>query len=75
MSNAVRRPALRGVIVLDDRIVGGVELPSPSESFIDHFNQEYAAVGLRVLPADQLGDPPSIPPRQRSGDSTAKLTA
>lgn len=52
MSNPVRRPPLRGVIVRGNHIVGGVDLPSPSECFIEHFNQEYEAAGLCVIPAD-----------------------
>jgi len=75
MSNAVRRAPLRGVIVLGDRVVGGVDLPSPWDSFIEHFNQEYAAVGLRVLPADQLCDAASSPTEQRSSDSTVNSVA
>jgi hypothetical protein len=75
MSNAIRRPPLRGVIVYGERIVGGVDLPSPCESFIEHFNQEYAAVGLRVLPADQLGDSALGPVEQQTSDSTVNSVA
>ena len=48
MSNQVRRPPLRGVIIQDDRIVGGLDLPAPAEPFVEEFNREYAAIGLRV---------------------------
>jgi hypothetical protein len=48
MSNQVRRPALRGVIFQGDRVVGGLDLPSPSQSFVEQFNREYAELGLRV---------------------------
>jgi hypothetical protein len=56
--------------VYGDRVVGGVELPSPWESFVEHFNQEYASVGLRVLPVDELGDPAINSAQQPSGDPT-----
>ncbi len=52
MSNSIRRPPLRGVILHGNHVVGGVDLPSPSECFIKHFNQEYQAAGLRVIPTD-----------------------
>jgi len=62
MSNSVRRPPLRGVIIRGDRIVGGLDLPTPSEPFIAHFNREYAAAGLCVVPADALERREAIPP-------------
>lgn len=74
MSNAVCRPPLRGVIMRGDRVVGGVDLPDPCDSFILHFNEEYAAVGLRVLPADQLCDP-ARPAEHRSGDPNVNAVA
>jgi hypothetical protein len=52
MSNLIRRPPLRGVILRGNHIVGGVDLPSPIGCFIEHFNQEYQAAGLRVISAD-----------------------
>lgn len=66
MSNRVRRPPLRGVIVRGNHIVGGVDLPSPSECFIEHFNQEYEAAGLCVIPADAFHEheaASSLPPQ------------
>jgi hypothetical protein len=48
MSNQVRRPPLRGIILQGDRIVGGLDLPVPAEPFITQFNREYAAIRLRV---------------------------
>lgn len=54
MSNPIRRPPLRGMILRGNHIVGGVDLPSPSECFIQHFNQEYQAAGLRVISADAI---------------------
>ena len=48
MSNQVRRPPLRGIIIQNDRIVGGLDLPVPAEPFVEQFNREYAAIGLRV---------------------------
>jgi hypothetical protein len=48
MSNPVRRPPLRGIIIQGDRVVGGLDLPTPADSFIDQFNREYASLNLRV---------------------------
>jgi hypothetical protein len=48
MSNPVRRSPLRGIIIQGDRVVGGLDLPTPAESFIDQFNREYASLNLRV---------------------------
>ena len=62
MSSRTSRPALGGVIVLHDRVVGGVDLSVLSEQFIAQFNREYAALGLRVQP--------TVPPASAS-DGTA----
>ena len=51
MSNQVRRPPLRGMIIQDDRVVGGLDLPEPTGPFVEHFNREYAQLGLRVEPS------------------------
>ena len=48
MSNQVRRPPLRGMIIQGSRIVGGLDLPEPTGPFVEHFNREYAQLGLRV---------------------------
>lgn len=51
MSNQVRRPPLRGMIMQGSRIVGGLDLPEPTGPFVEHFNREYAQLGLRVEPS------------------------
>jgi hypothetical protein len=48
MSNQVRRPPLRGMIIQGNRIVGGLDLPEPTGPFVEHFNREYGSLGLRV---------------------------
>jgi hypothetical protein len=48
MSNQVRRPPLRGMIIQGDRIVGGLDLPEPTGPFVEHFNREYARLGMRI---------------------------
>ncbi len=59
MSNPVRRPPLRGAIVQDGKIVGGLDLPASAETFIEQFDREYARLGLTVVHADQLASPAS----------------
>jgi hypothetical protein len=54
MSNPVRRPPLRGAILQGGKIVGGLDLPTSAETFIEQFNREYARLGLSVVRADQL---------------------
>ncbi|MBC8875409.1 MAG: hypothetical protein H8E44_38785 [Planctomycetes bacterium] len=75
MSNSVRRPPLRGVILRGKHVVGGVDLPNPSECFIEHFNQEYEAAGLRVIRADVFQEHEATsspqPPVARPGSATA----
>ncbi len=65
MSNQVRRPPLRGVIIQGDRIVGGLDLPVPAEPFISQFNREYAAIRLRVeihrVTSPQADSEPIVP--------------
>jgi hypothetical protein len=36
------------MIIQGNRIVGGLDLPEPTGSFVEHFNREYAPLGLRV---------------------------
>jgi len=55
MSNQIRRPPLRGMIIQGNRVVGGLDLPNPPEPVIEQFNHEYAAIGLRV---EQVGVTP-----------------
>jgi len=40
-----------------EKIVGAVDLPADAQLFIDQFNHEYAAAGLRLVPAHQRIDP------------------
>jgi hypothetical protein len=58
MSSSFRRGDLRGIILQGDRVVGGLDLPDPCESFIQHFNDEYSRIGLRVAPTDKTRHPP-----------------
>jgi hypothetical protein len=58
MSSSIRDPhkigrgLQRGLVVQGDRIVGGVHLPpADSQAFLDQFNREYAAAGIRLIPA------------------------
>jgi len=57
MSSSIRDPKkllpglVRGLVLQGERIVGGVDLPADLRTFVDDFNREYAAVGLRVVPA------------------------
>ena len=64
MSNQVRRPPLRGIIVQDGRIVGGLDLPTPAEPFVAQFNREYAAIRLCVeiheAPQTQVDAHPAV---------------
>jgi hypothetical protein len=55
MSNKVRRPDLRGVILQSGKVVGGLDLPDPREPFIEQFCREYARLELSVAPVDQIG--------------------
>jgi len=57
MSNPVRRPPLRGAILQGGKVVGGLDLPALAEAFIEHFDREYARLGLSVVRADQLASP------------------
>ena len=50
MSNSVRRPELRGLIIQCGKGVGGLDLPQPCELFIEQFAREYASLGLSVTP-------------------------
>lgn len=76
MSNSIRRPPLRGVILHGNHVVGGVDLPSPSECFIQHFNQEYQAAGLRVIPADVFhkDEPTTSPPLPLGGTASSNTS-
>jgi hypothetical protein len=65
MSNMVRGPSLRGVIFQGNRIVGGLDLPTPSEAFIEQFNREYAALGLQATSAED----PRIPNANSTGQT------
>ncbi len=46
-----RRGSPRGLVYQGERIVGGVHLPADMQTFVDDFNREYAAAGLRMIPA------------------------
>lgn len=50
MSNTARRPEFHGVILQENRVVGGIELPRSFEQFIEQFNREYRPLGLVVRP-------------------------
>ena len=52
MSNSVRRPELRGLIIQCGKIVGGLDLPEPREPFIEQFAREYARLGLSATPVE-----------------------
>jgi hypothetical protein len=54
MSNGVRRPDLRGIIIKGGKPVGGVELPYAYEEFIDQFQREYGHLGMVIKPAEQV---------------------
>jgi hypothetical protein len=41
----------RGLVYQGERIVGGVHLPAEMSAFVEHFNREYAAAGLQLVPA------------------------
>jgi len=75
MSNPIRRPPLRGVIIRGNHIVGGVDLPSPSDCFIEHFNLVYQAAGLRVISAEAIHEHEATsslqPPQGRPAGSSA----
>lgn len=47
----------RGLVCQGEKIVGAVDLPADAQLFIDQFNHEYAAAGLRLVPAHQRIDP------------------
>jgi hypothetical protein len=57
MSSSIRDPkkffpgVRRGLVCQGERIVGGVDLPADTQRFLDDFNREYAAAGLRLIPA------------------------
>jgi hypothetical protein len=36
--------------------VGGVHLPADMQTFVDDFNREYAAAGLRMIPANDAAN-------------------
>jgi hypothetical protein len=63
MSSSIRDPKklipglVRGLVLQGEHIVGGVDLPADLRAFVDDFNREYAAAGLRVVPASY---PPAI---------------
>lgn len=63
MSNTVRRPELRGLIIQGGQIVGGLDLPEPCEPFIEQFAREYASLGLSILPVEASPPTTGIRPR------------
>jgi hypothetical protein len=54
------------MIIQGDRAVGGLDLPAPAESFVNEFNREYAALGLRVEILDAAhATPGPVTPQQQ----------
>lgn len=47
----------RGWIVQGERVVGGLDLPPEVADFVERFNREYAAMGMRVVPSGGQGGP------------------
>ncbi len=47
----------RGWIVQGERVVGGLDLPPDVVVFIERFNREYAAMGMRVVPGGGASGP------------------
>ncbi len=47
----------RGWIVQGERVVGGLDIPPEVVGFVERFNREYAALGMRVVPSDGEGGP------------------
>ncbi len=63
----IQRGLQRGLVLQGERIVGGVHLPpADSQAFFDQFNREYAAAGIRLVPATngQNSEPPSLHGRE-----------
>jgi hypothetical protein len=52
----IRRGSRRGLVCQGERIVGGVHLPADMQTFVDDFNREYAAAGLRMIPANDAAN-------------------
>ena len=52
MSNQIARPPLSGVIRQHGRIAGSIQLPLNTISFIEQFNRQYAALGLKAEPTE-----------------------
>lgn len=54
MYEVVRTPTPHGRLQQGDETVGVVKVPEAAEEFVDEFNREYAAIGLRIeLPAER----------------------
>ena len=47
----------RAWVVQGECIVGGMDLPVERDVFIEQFNREYAAAGLRVVPIPDDSEP------------------
>lgn len=46
--------SIRGWIIQGECVVGGLDFPPDVAGFVERFNREYAAIGMRVVPSELL---------------------